>query len=118
MIGIDIKWRGKRIGKDEWLTGSLYNDGGEYYILPPFPGSAIDYEDYQVDQNTLGIWIGRKDKYGRQIYTGDLLQNEKGETWRVELMKDLMQIEVVNKDISVRRGIKFFRFDECEVLEI
>ena len=89
MINFDIRWRGKKLGgKDgEWLIGSLYDDGGELYILPPYPGSALDYEDCQINPNTLGLYIGRNDKYGLHIYTGDLIQDEKGKVWRVWMKK-------------------------------
>ena len=117
MIGFDIKWRGKRLGKDEWLIGSLYDDGGEYYILPPFPGSAIDYEDYQINPNTLGIWIGRNDKYGLPIYTGDLIRDWKDRVWRVELKKDQIQVVIVEVEKGIEKDPVIFKFEDCVVLE-
>ena len=50
-----------------WLYGSLYDDDGEMYILPNFPGSAIDYEDYQVDPITVGEYLGRDDADGKPL---------------------------------------------------
>jgi len=115
MINFDIKWRGKKLGKDEWLVGSLYDDGGELYILPSYPGSALDYENYQINPNTLGIWIGRDDKYGRPIYTGDFLQDERGKIWRVEMSKDQVQIMVVDENGTEKISLGF-RFENCNII--
>ena len=119
MLGFDIEWRGKRLGGKkggEWIFGSLYDDGGELYILPPQPGSAIDYEDYQINPNTLGIWIGKRDKYGFPIFTGDLLQDGRGGIWKVGMMKDLIQI-IVEDEKGIKKDPKTFNFKGCVVLE-
>ena len=118
-MNFDIRWRGKKLGgKDgEWLFGSLYDDGGELYILPSHPGSALDYEDYQINPNTLGIWIGRNDKYGYPIYTGDLLQDENGKIWKVEMLRDLVQVVIIWKETGVKKDPRTFNFGVCVVLE-
>ena len=112
-----VEWRGKKIDSGgEWLTGSLYDDGGELYILPPFPGSAIDYEDYQIDPNTLGLWIWKTDKHGHKIWTGDVIRDRRGRIWRVDLLSlDLFQF-VLKGEEEIVKGLLGFEFEECEKL--
>lgn len=69
------KFRGKSLTTGEWLVGSLYDDGGEEYIIPNIPGSAIDYELYQVDGNTTGMFSGLKDIHENEIFKGDIVRS-------------------------------------------
>jgi uncharacterized phage protein (TIGR01671 family) len=96
---MEYKFRGKRIDNGEWVIGDLVavnfiasNNNGEFYS-----GDGVDYKDgsvwcegnfYEVIPETVGMFIGIKNKNGKDVYKGDVIKREDGIIAKVEWDND------------------------------
>lgn len=109
----NVKFRGKRIYNGEWVYGYLFKIWDKCYILWETTNNNNVPKVIEVEQETIGQFIGLHDKNGKEIHEGDIVKIQ-DELCIVEYNYNAFCLKVI--DQTKPYGWVDFIVYKCEVI--
>lgn len=68
-----IKFRGFNKKNGKWLNGSYILNRGHHFVAPDEFAEGKTWDDYEVEEDTIGQFVDMTDSEGTMIYEGDIV---------------------------------------------
>lgn len=94
------KFRARPLGKNNWVYGELR--------LMSFSSHIIDehFRHHYIDLGTIGRFINLRDKYMKEMYEGDIVQDENGAIGYIGYLQEEMGFCIIWDHSYSRLGIR------------
>ena len=84
-----IIFRGYNLKNQKWLYGYYLVNRGQHFICPEgIQNPLASWEDFVVEEESVGEWTGRTDAKNKKVYEGDMVLGIEG---RVKGMRKLVE---------------------------